>query len=55
MLLLGDDGAEVAVRGSVALLVDFEKRVEVFEQTLPQRRGLGSAGTIGLCNHSALL
>jgi hypothetical protein len=47
-----DDGAEVAVPGLVALLIDLDKGIKVPGQALPQWRGFGLAGTIGLRNHA---
>ncbi len=47
-----DDGSQEAVAGLVPLLVDLQKPVEIPLQALPQRRGLGLLGTVGLHNHA---
>jgi hypothetical protein len=49
---LGDDGAQEAVAGLVALGVSVQKRVKMVVEALPEWRCLGSARTIDLLHHA---
>jgi len=48
-----NDWAQEAVAGLVLLFVVLEKRVKMPGEALPERRGLGLAGTIDLIHHAA--
>ena len=47
-----DDRAQVAVTGLIPFLVDIQEPVEIPLQALPERRGFGLPGTVGLHNHA---